>query len=79
LTSLNRTGKGIILLHDFQEATAKGALALLGALKAGGYKVVHIKPKIQLETLDLWEMAGEGNLIKRPMAEPPAVPRNSSQ
>jgi peptidoglycan/xylan/chitin deacetylase (PgdA/CDA1 family) len=42
LTSLNRTGKGIILLHDFQEATAKGALALLGALKAGGYKVVHI-------------------------------------
>jgi peptidoglycan/xylan/chitin deacetylase (PgdA/CDA1 family) len=39
---LNARGRGIILMHDIHPATALALPALLKALKAGGYHVVHV-------------------------------------
>jgi hypothetical protein len=47
------SGKGIVLLHDFQHATAEAAMDLLNDLKAGGYKVVFMKPKFLVTTIAL--------------------------
>jgi peptidoglycan/xylan/chitin deacetylase (PgdA/CDA1 family) len=51
MARLQKTGKGIILMHDFQAVTGKAMPMLLDALKAGGYRVVHIKAKDPLATL----------------------------
>ena len=51
MTKLERKGKGIILMHDFQQATAKAVPDLLNVLKAKGYKVVHMKAKTPLTTI----------------------------
>jgi peptidoglycan/xylan/chitin deacetylase (PgdA/CDA1 family) len=51
MTRLDKQGKGIILMHDLQKHTAAALPTLLRRLKAGGYKVVHMRPKVQLETL----------------------------
>jgi peptidoglycan/xylan/chitin deacetylase (PgdA/CDA1 family) len=51
MTKVNKLGKGIILMHDFQKHTAEALPALLGRLKAGGYKVVQMKAKAPLQTL----------------------------
>jgi peptidoglycan-N-acetylglucosamine deacetylase len=48
---LEKKGKGIVLMHDIQPGTAKGVPKLLDALKAGGYKIVHMKPKFDLKSL----------------------------
>jgi len=48
---LDKLGKGIILMHDFQKHTATALPELLRRLKAGGYKIVQMKPKGTLETL----------------------------
>lgn len=44
LDRLEAKGKGILLLHDIQPATALGLPELLTELKARGYKVVHVVP-----------------------------------
>jgi peptidoglycan/xylan/chitin deacetylase (PgdA/CDA1 family) len=51
MTKLDKQGKGVILMHDLQKHTAIALPALLRRLKAGGYKVVQMKAKEQLETL----------------------------
>ncbi len=51
MTKLDKQGKGIILMHDLQKHTAEALPTLLRRLKAGGYKVVQMKAKAQLETL----------------------------
>ena len=51
LTKLEKHGKGIILMHDFQHATAEALPELLAQLKANGYRVVHMVPKAPLQTL----------------------------
>ena len=51
MTKLEKRGKGIILMHDFQRATAEAMPELLRQLKAGGYKVVHLVPQQMLTTL----------------------------
>jgi peptidoglycan-N-acetylglucosamine deacetylase len=51
MTKLDKQGKGIILMHDFQKHTAEALPELLRRLKAGGYKVVQMKAKAPLETL----------------------------
>jgi peptidoglycan/xylan/chitin deacetylase (PgdA/CDA1 family) len=48
---LAKLGKGIILMHDFQKHTAEALPELLRRLKAGGYKIVQMKPKGTMETL----------------------------
>ncbi len=49
MTKLDKRGKGIVLMHDFQQATAHGTAELLKQLKAGGYKVVQITGKTPTE------------------------------
>jgi peptidoglycan/xylan/chitin deacetylase (PgdA/CDA1 family) len=57
MTKLDRLGKGIILMHDFQKHTAEAMPALLRRLKAGGYKVVQMKAKTTLATLPEYDEA----------------------
>jgi peptidoglycan/xylan/chitin deacetylase (PgdA/CDA1 family) len=51
MTKLAKNGKGILLMHDFQHATAEAMPELLRQLKAGGYKIVHMVPKELVTTL----------------------------
>jgi peptidoglycan/xylan/chitin deacetylase (PgdA/CDA1 family) len=51
MAKLKKHGKGIVLMHDFQHATAEAAMDLLNDLKAGGYKVVFMKPKFPVTTV----------------------------
>ncbi|WP_322516417.1 polysaccharide deacetylase family protein [Rhodopseudomonas palustris] len=51
MTKLKKTGKGILLMHDFQKSTAEALPELLSQLKAGGYKIVFITAKDKLATL----------------------------
>ena len=37
-------GKGILLLHDIQPATALALPEILRELKARGFKIVHVVP-----------------------------------
>jgi peptidoglycan/xylan/chitin deacetylase (PgdA/CDA1 family) len=57
MTKLDKLGKGIILMHDFQKSTAEGLPTLLQRLKDGGYKVVQIKAKTTLKTLPEYDQA----------------------
>jgi peptidoglycan/xylan/chitin deacetylase (PgdA/CDA1 family) len=51
MTKLAKNGKGILLMHDFQHATAEAMPELLRQLKAGGFKIVHMVPKEPVTTL----------------------------
>ena len=57
MAKLKKHGKGIVLLHDFQHATGEGAMDLLNDLKAGGYKVVFMKPKFPVTTIASYDEA----------------------
>jgi peptidoglycan/xylan/chitin deacetylase (PgdA/CDA1 family) len=48
---LKKHGKGIVLMHDFQHATAEGIATLLAQLKLNGYKVVHMRAKNPVASL----------------------------
>jgi peptidoglycan/xylan/chitin deacetylase (PgdA/CDA1 family) len=73
MKKLEKHGKGIILMHDFQQATAHAAPELLKQLKAGGYKVVQVVGKTPAEPIKeytdavLKEMGG-GLDTARPMS-----------
>lgn len=51
MAKLDKKGKGILLLHDIQPVTAKAMPQLLAAMKAGGYKIVHVKAKAPAATI----------------------------
>ncbi|HEU5274382.1 MAG TPA: polysaccharide deacetylase family protein [Xanthobacteraceae bacterium] len=55
MEKLAKHGKGIILMHDFQRATAEALPTILAKLKEGGYKVVHMVPQDQLDTLPQYD------------------------
>jgi peptidoglycan/xylan/chitin deacetylase (PgdA/CDA1 family) len=57
MTKIDKLGKGIILMHDFQKHTAEAMPALLRRLKAGGYKVVQMKARAPLQTLPEYDEA----------------------
>ncbi len=57
MTRIEKSGKGIILMHDFQKHTAEALPLLLRRLKAGGYKVVQMKAKAPLQTLPEYDEA----------------------
>ncbi|AHB48621.1 polysaccharide deacetylase [Hyphomicrobium nitrativorans NL23] len=65
---LNKRGKGILLMHDIQPRTAEAMPALLKALKAGGYKIVHMTAKDSLQTLAEYDA-----LIEKDVKGLPAV------
>jgi peptidoglycan/xylan/chitin deacetylase (PgdA/CDA1 family) len=72
MAKLKKFGKGIVLMHDFQHATAEATMDLLKELKAGGYKVVFMKPKFPVKTiasydqLILKEIKGASSTDTRP-------------
>jgi len=51
MKKLDKLGKGIVLMHDFQKHTAEALPELLRKLKAGGYKVVAMRAKDPVQTL----------------------------
>jgi peptidoglycan/xylan/chitin deacetylase (PgdA/CDA1 family) len=55
MTKLAKNGKGILLMHDFQHATAEALPELLRQLKAGGYKIVHMVPKQPVTTVSKYD------------------------
>jgi peptidoglycan/xylan/chitin deacetylase (PgdA/CDA1 family) len=57
MTKLDKLGKGIILMHDFQKHTGEALPTLLARLKAGGYKVVQIKAKTTFQSLPEYDEA----------------------
>jgi peptidoglycan-N-acetylglucosamine deacetylase len=57
MTKVDKLGKGIILMHDFQKHTAEALPALLRRLKAGGYKIVQMKAKVPFQTLPEYDEA----------------------
>jgi peptidoglycan/xylan/chitin deacetylase (PgdA/CDA1 family) len=57
MAKLKKNGKGIVLMHDFQHSTAEAAMGLLDDLKAGGYKVVFMKPRFPITTIASYDEA----------------------
>jgi peptidoglycan/xylan/chitin deacetylase (PgdA/CDA1 family) len=51
MAKLKKFGKGIVLMHDFQHGTAEAVPQLLAELKANGYKIVHMMPKAELQSI----------------------------
>ena len=51
MAKLEKHGKGSILMHDFQHATADALPELLKQMKDKGYKVVHMRPKFMIKSL----------------------------
>src|SRR5947209_3448045 len=51
MTRLKKHGKGIVPVHECQHPTAEAAMDLLNDLKAGGYKIVFMKPKFPVTTI----------------------------
>ena len=73
MTKLDKHGKGIVLMHDFQPATAKALPEILKRMKEGGYKIVQMvgktptEPKPEYVQMVLKEMGG-GLEEARPMS-----------
>jgi peptidoglycan/xylan/chitin deacetylase (PgdA/CDA1 family) len=55
LEKLKKHGKGIVLMHDFQHGTAEAIGTLLDQLKLNGYKVVHMRAKVPLQSLPKYD------------------------
>ena len=70
---LNKHGKGIILMHDFQHATSEAVPEILKQLKAGGFKIVQVVGKTPIEPIAQYKDAvlkeiGGGLDEARPMS-----------
>ena len=57
MKGLEKKGKGILLMHDYQKHTAEFLPELLKKLKAGGYKVVAMRAKAPVQTLPQYDEA----------------------
>jgi peptidoglycan/xylan/chitin deacetylase (PgdA/CDA1 family) len=55
MAKLQKHGKGIVLMHDFQHATSEAVPQLLAELKAGGYKIVHMKARSSVTSLPQYD------------------------
>src|ERR1700730_1477432 len=54
---LNKLGKGIVLMHDFQKVTSIALPPILGQLQQNGFKIVHMVPKGTLTTIPQYDEA----------------------
>ncbi len=77
MAGLKSHGKGIILFHDIQPSTAGALKGLLDELKAKGYKVVHLVPKVKAKTLPEYDAIAARELASRGAvaASKPLAPR----
>jgi peptidoglycan/xylan/chitin deacetylase (PgdA/CDA1 family) len=55
MTKLEKHGKGIVLMHDFQRHTAEALPELLKQLKAGGYKIVLMRAKDPVQSIAMYD------------------------
>jgi peptidoglycan/xylan/chitin deacetylase (PgdA/CDA1 family) len=55
MSKLNKNGKGIVLLHDFQPQTAEAIPQLLKELKDKGFKIVHMRAKTPVQTIAAYD------------------------
>jgi peptidoglycan-N-acetylglucosamine deacetylase len=51
MAGLKKRGRGIILMHDIHMWTADALPELLAEIRAGGYKVVQLKPKMAVQLI----------------------------
>ncbi len=51
ISKVKKRGKGIVLMHDFQHATAEALPEILRQLKANGFRIVHMVPRAPVATL----------------------------
>jgi len=70
---LNKHGKGIILMHDFQHATSEAIPEILKELKQGNFKIVQVVGKTPIEPVQEYKDAvlkeiGGGLEEARPMS-----------
>jgi peptidoglycan/xylan/chitin deacetylase (PgdA/CDA1 family) len=57
MSKLEKQGKGIVLMHDFQQNTARELPDLLAELKKNGYKIVQMRAKEPVKTLAAYDEA----------------------
>ncbi|MBS0234497.1 MAG: polysaccharide deacetylase family protein [Proteobacteria bacterium] len=69
LSQLAKEKKGIILMHDIHAWTAAQLPDLLKELHDRGYKVVHLVPKTQAETVASYDAAAEKALAAKAAAK----------
>jgi peptidoglycan/xylan/chitin deacetylase (PgdA/CDA1 family) len=62
MMKLKKSGKGIVLMHDFQHSTSLALPELLVQLRAGGYKIVQVKTKEPVVTLAAYDQQLEKGL-----------------
>ncbi len=62
--------KGILLFHDIQPSTAAALPGLLADLKARGFRVVHLVPKSQTQTLADFDNMADRELKRRGQGNP---------
>ena len=55
MTKLEKHGKGIVLMHDFQKHTAEAVPELLKQLKAAGYKIVFVRAKEPVSSIAMYD------------------------
>ena len=70
---LEKHGKGIVLMHDFQKVTADALPDLLSKLKEAGYKVVHMTGKTPVKSLPEYD-----ELLKKEVKLPTLSDRPTS-
>jgi peptidoglycan/xylan/chitin deacetylase (PgdA/CDA1 family) len=68
MAQLEKCGRGILLFHDIQPSTAHGLKDILGALKAQGFKVVHMVPKAPAATLADYDAKADHEIAQRKLA-----------
>jgi peptidoglycan/xylan/chitin deacetylase (PgdA/CDA1 family) len=73
MKKLEKHGKGIVLMHDFQKVTADALPDLLKKLKVGGYKVVHMTGKTPVKSLPEYD-----ELLKKEIKLPTVSDRPTS-
>jgi peptidoglycan-N-acetylglucosamine deacetylase len=65
MSDLARVKKGIILFHDIQPSTARALPGLLDDLKAKGYRIVHVQPKVEATTMAEFDAMAQQELERR--------------
>jgi peptidoglycan/xylan/chitin deacetylase (PgdA/CDA1 family) len=73
MKKLEKHGKGIVLMHDFQKVTSDAVPELLKQLKDAGYKVVHMTGKTPVKSLPEYD-----ELVKKEIKLPTVSDRPTS-
>ena len=60
--------KGVLLFHDIQPSTARALPGLLAAIKAKGYRIVHLRPTAPVATLPEFDAKARRDLGNRRVA-----------